>query len=249
MDLEFKRHFIEQWDQYFPGAELPIVFYYTDEERAQLVPSSEGFRCIICDLGQVRQGTSRRFDVENIACGGARRYLGFEPELRPTFPYFLSCGKPGEIEGERYKRSPELVEAYLERQPAFEAPGEYIVFKRWDQLDDEEDNPAVVIFFASGDVLSGLFTLANFDEVDPQAVIAPFGSGCSSIVYHPYQELESGELRAVLGMFDVSARPCVSSNGLTFAIPWPKFERMVEHMDESFLITNSWDKVRARIGG
>lgn len=81
-------------------------------------------------------------------------------------------------------------------------------FKRWDRL-DEADDPAVVIFFAPPGVLSGLFTLANFDEVDPQAVIAPFGSGCSSIVYHPYRELDSDRPRAVLGMFDVSARPCV----------------------------------------
>jgi hypothetical protein len=54
-------------------------------------------------------------------------------------------------------------------------------------------------------------------------------------------------LRAVLGMFDVSARPCVSPDVLTFAVPWPKFVRMVETMDESFLITDSWHRVRSRI--
>jgi hypothetical protein len=104
-----------------------------------------------------------------------------------------------------------------------------------------------VIFFAPADVLSGLFTLVNFDEIDPDAVIAPFGSGCSSIVYHPYRELGSDRPRAVLGMFDVSARPCVEPGVLSFAIPWPKFVRMVAHMDESFLITDSWRKVRLRM--
>lgn len=179
-------------------------------------------------------------------CGGARRYLGFETEMRSNFAYFLSCGIPGEMEGERYKQSPELVEEYLASQPTFEAPGRYIVFKRWDKL-DERDEPAVVIFFAPPDVLSGLFTLANFDEKDPQAVIAPFGSGCSSVVYHPYQGVDAGRPRAVLGMFDVSARPCVSADVLTFAVPWPKFVRMVENMDQSFLITGSWRRVRSRI--
>jgi hypothetical protein len=120
------------------------------------------------------------------------------------------------------------------------------VFKRWDDL-EAQDEPAVVIFFSPADVLAGLFTLANFDEVDPQGVIAPFGSGCSSIVYHPYQELDSDRPRAVLGMFDVSARPCVEPDVLTFAVPWPKFVRMVGQMDESFLITGSWGRVRARI--
>lgn len=34
---------------------------------------------------------------------------------------------------------------------------------------------------------------------------------------------------------------------LTFAVPVTKFCRMVEHMDESFLITPSRSKVRQRI--
>jgi hypothetical protein len=48
-------------------------------------------------------------------------------------------------------------------------------------------------------------------------------------------------------MFDVSARPGVDTNSLTFSVPMKKFERMVADMDESFLITPSWEKVRARM--
>jgi hypothetical protein len=48
-------------------------------------------------------------------------------------------------------------------------------------------------------------------------------------------------------MFDVSARPFVPAGVLTFAIPWPKFIRMVDNMEESFLITRSWEKVKDRI--
>ena len=53
---------------------------------------------------------------------------------------------------------------------------------------------------------------------------------------------------AVLGMFDVSARPFVKDGVLSFAVPIKKLERMVDDMDESFLITPSWDKVRGRLG-
>jgi len=247
MDIEFKRRFIERWEKYFPGADLPIAFYYTDEEgRGEQVQTPKGFRCVICDLEKARNGNSLCFDVNAVGCGGGKRYLGFVPGLRPNFEYFLSCGIPGEMEGERYKKSPELVKEQLKHQQPFKAPGQYIVFKRWDRM-NEGDDPAVVVFFAPPDVLSGLFTLANFDESDPCAVIAPFGSGCSSIVYYPHQELQSQHPRAVLGMFDVSARPCVPSGVLTFAVPWPKFVGMVENMDESFLITASWHKVRSRI--
>lgn len=259
MDLALKAHVQDRWSAHFPGAELPIVLYYTnDSARAQppLRPSAPSHPCttappppspcLICDLAAVRQGASRRFDAQTISCGGARRYLGFDPRIRPNFAHFLSCGIPGEIEGERYKQSPQLVEAYLENQPPFVAPGRFIVFKRWDRL-DAEDDPAVVVFFAPPDVLSGLFTLANFDEADPHAVVAPFGAGCASIVYHPYRQLSNDRPRAVLGMFDVSARPCVPPDVLTFAVPWPRFARMAGNIQESFLITDTWRHVRARI--
>ena len=49
-------------------------------------------------------------------------------------------------------------------------------------------------------------------------------------------------------MFDVSARPYVSADELTFAAPMNKFERMVGNMEESFLITESWKKVQKRSG-
>lgn len=112
---------------------------------------------------------------------------------------------------------------------------------------EDGDHPAVVIFFAPPDVLSGLFTLANFDEVLPDAVFAPFGAGCATIVDYPFRELKFSGQRAVLGMFDVSARPCVPATVLTFAVPWPKFVSMADNMNESFLITKSWNKVRARM--
>ncbi len=246
MDLELKERFLERWREYFAGAELPMVFFYTGEPGLAQAPQPTGPRCLICALGQVRKGTALQFDVDAVQCGGGKRYLGFTPGLRPGFEYFLSCGIPGEMEGERYKRSPELVKALMANMPEFEAPAPTIVFKRWDQL-EAEDEPAVVIFFAAPDVLSGLFTLAGFDEARPEAVIAPFSSGCGSIVFYPYLELGTGSPRAVLGMFDVSARPCVPANTLSFAVPWPKFVRMVDQMDESFLITGSWHKVRARM--
>jgi hypothetical protein len=134
----------------------------------------------------------------------------------------------------------------MKYQKPSKAPGDYIIFKRIDHM-EEEDKPLVAIFFAPPDVLSGLFTLANYDATQPNGVIAPFCAGCGSIVDFPLKELKSTEPRAVLGMFDVSARPCVPSSVLTFAVPWPKFVRMTDNMEESFLITKSWGKVRQRI--
>jgi hypothetical protein len=134
----------------------------------------------------------------------------------------------------------------MKKMPQFTAPAKYIVFKRWDAL-RKVDDPAAVIFFAPADVLSGLFTLANYDELEP-AVYSPFSAGCGSIVQYPYLERQASRPRAILGMFDVSARPFVPENTLSFAIPMNKFTRMMDNMDESFLQTGSWEKVKSRLG-
>ncbi|HET6489986.1 MAG TPA: DUF169 domain-containing protein [Syntrophales bacterium] len=248
MNMELKERFLEKWKKYFGGAELPITSFYTDDAAvADGVKPAKGHRCFLADLAKIRQGKSLRFDLTTVGCYGGRRYMGFTKEVMPDFEYFLSCGIPGTLEGERYKKSPELVKEFEKRTPEFTAPARHIVFKRWDAL-EAADEPAVVIFFAPPDVLSGLFTLANFDEADLNAVYCPFCAGCGAIVKYPFIEKESARQRAVLGMFDVSARPFVPGSTLSFAAPMKKFTTMVDNMDESFLITKSWSAVKRRIG-
>jgi hypothetical protein len=248
MDIQFSIHFISQWSKYFPTAKLPIAYYYTDQVSDGDTSASQVVdRCLIGNLSRVRQGFPFVYDVHTPGCSGGKRYSGFSHSLRPNFEYFLSCGIPGELEGERYKRDPDLVKEYLLQHPPFEAPGKFIVFKRWDKL-APEDEPVAVIFFGTGDVLSGLFALANYDVADPDGVITPMGAGCASIIGYPLEQAKLEKPRCVLGMFDVSARPQVGRDELTFSIPMQRFMQMVGFMDESFLITNSWEKVKTRLG-
>ena len=247
MNINRKDELLRLWSQYFPRAELPITFQYTDEaESAELVPPPGGHRCIFAELSRVRDGQSLCFDAESIGCFGGKRYAGFSDAVMPNFEYFLSCGIPGELEGERYKKSPEIVKAWMGQVPKLQAPAKFLVFRRWDAL-EETDEPDVVVFFATPDVLSGLFTLANFDIAEPNGVYAPFGAGCASTIQYPYLEKESNVPRAVLGLFDISARPFVSSDTLTFAVPMNRFEQMVANMEESFLTTGAWARMRKRI--
>ena len=248
MDMAMKDRFLGLWGTYFPGAELPITFYYADEPRGvDEVEAATKHRCFLAQLAAVRKGRSLSFNNEAISCGGGKRYLGLPHGTMPDFEYFLSCGIPGKMEGERYKKSPEIVLEMMKKAPVFEAPARYAVFKRWDRL-EADDEPAVVIFQDKPDVLSGLFTLSGFEESDINAVIAPFSAGCGSICQYPYLEQQKENPRAVIGMFDVSARPWVKKNTLSFAVPMKKFARMVDDMEESFLITPSWGKVRKRMG-
>jgi uncharacterized protein (DUF169 family) len=240
-----KEEFLTLWHKRFDGAELPVAFYYTDDESVP-VPEPGAERCLIASLARVRQGVPTRYGNADIGCPGGRRYTGFAESLRSGFEFFLSCGIPGKMEGERYKKSPDLVREFMAKGPRLAPPAKYIVFKRWDQL-DPADEPDVVVFFATPDVLSGLFTLASFDTAEPSGVVAPFSAGCGSIVLHPYLERDRPEPKAVIGMFDPSARPHVPARTLSFAVPMAKFVRMVGDMEESFLITPTWDAILKRI--
>jgi hypothetical protein len=248
MDIKIKEQFIELWSRFFNKAELPIICYYTDGTggAVRAAPPKKGHSCFVCELAKVRNGESVYYDAENIICGGGKRYLGFTDQMRPSFRYFLSCGIPGEMEGERYIKTPELVDEIQKGQKKLPVTGKNLVLKRWDKL-EESDDPQVVIFFATPDVLSGLYTLTNFDRIRPDAIYTPFGAGCGSIIHYPYLEISSDKPRAVIGMFDISARPCVPANVLSFALPMKRFVTIMGNMEESFLITDSWKQVQKRI--
>jgi len=247
MDMALKDRFLSLWSRHFDSAQLPICLFYSDDNSHELLLRPlKGRMCLIGQLASVFRGEDLAFVGETIGCPGGKRYLGFSQELMPNFEHFLSCGIPGRLEGERYKKTPELVRVSMKDAPTMSAPAKYAVFKRWDKL-AIKDTPEVVIFFSPPDVLSGLFTLSGFDERDRNSVIAPFGAGCATIAQYPWLEGNSSEPRAVLGMFDVSARPSVPEHVLSFAVPMTKFERMTDNMDESFLITDSWAKVKKRI--
>jgi hypothetical protein len=53
--------------------------------------------------------------------------------------------------------------------------------------------------------------------------------------------------RAIIGMFDPSARPHVPKDTLSFAVPMKKFVTMIGNMEESFLITDTWRNLQKRI--
>lgn len=247
MNQELKNHFESLWQTYFKNIDLPITASLSnDTGNAKLVAKSTKWSCLVCELAKVSKGQSIAYNEDSLGCGGAKRYLGYADHIRPNFEYFLSYGIEGVVEGERYKKSPEIVKETQKILQTLPAKGKFYVFKRWDKL-EQNDMPDVVIFFAKGPVLSGLFTLANFDTIDPNGgVIAPFGAGCGSIIHYPYLEKEKENPRAVLGMFDPSAQSCVPKDSLSFTVPFNKFEKMVSYMEESFLITETWSKVMKR---
>ena len=242
MDQKLKNDFLSKWSTYFNHADLPIVFYYSDQagNSEMHIPKSR-YSCFICDLAKVRNGIDLHFNCDSVTCTGGKRYLGYSDKIRDDFEYFLSCGNE-RVAGERYVKEPEMVRQWINDAQFMPIHQKNIIFKRWDKL-TEDDNPEVVIFFAKPDVLSGLFTLYNFNNFEKNSIVALFDSGCGSIVQYPYMEKN----KAFIGMFDPSARKCIPKDVMTFAFSFTKMAQIIDSMDNSFLITDAWHKIKNRI--
>ena len=226
--------------------ESPLGVYYTNDKPKGVTPKTGIHLCMIGLLKKARKkGKTVYFDKSHFGCAGGGYYMGLLESPRPNIEYFLSCGIPGQMEGERYIKMPELAREYFGRMKPRPAPATYCVFKPIDKFQGEE-KPEVVVFFATPDILSGLFTLTNYALERTDGVLTPFGSGCSAILTHPLREAEKEQPHAILGMFDVSARPMVEKEILTLAMPYTIFLRLLENVQGSFLETQSWKKVLKR---
>ena len=228
--------------------EHPLAAFYSNEKPgAGLSPKEQGHVCMFALLRRARQkGETVYFDAEHVGCFGGGYYMGFQATARQNIEYFLSCGIPGEMEGERYIKNPETAREYFASVQPRKAPGRYCIFKSLNKVSAQEE-PEVVIFFAPPDVLAGLFTLTNYAAERFDAVSIPFSSGCGAILTHPLKEAEKKNPGAILGLFDVSARPFVEPDFLTLAMPTRLFFSLLDNQDESFLITRSWEAVRKRV--
>ncbi len=227
--------------------EYPVLFRYVDDLPAGTLLPPEGARtCLFALLAKTRaDGRPVALSAAHHGCDGAGYYLGFVETPREGIEYFLSCGIPGKLDGERYLKTPEIARALLAKAPVRPATGKYGLFTRADGPPHGE-TPEAVIFFANPDQIAGLHMLAGFDR-DDDAVVAPFTSGCGAIVTLPLAEDAQPQPRAVLGLFDLSPRPFVEANLLTFAVPYRMFERMAGNVPESFLTTRTWGAIRKRI--
>ncbi len=240
---------IDSFMEAFGMAEYPVLFRYTDSLPEETMLPPEATRvCVFALLAKTRaEGRPVALSASQYGCAGGGYYLGFLDQPREGIEYFLSCGIAGKMEGERYLKTPELARAYFARLPGRPAPKRYGLFTRAD-MPHLPDDPEVVIFFASPDLIAGLHFLASFDRSD-DAVTTPFSSGCGAIVTLPLVEAERPAPRAVMGLFDPSARPYVQENLLTFAVPYALFSRMAGNIPESFLGTRTWETIRKRIRG
>jgi hypothetical protein len=219
------------------------------EQRGEVDFSSlfQNWSCVMGNIRLARQKDSAAyFDAVRYGCLGGSFYLGFHKPQLEFIAHYVSTGIPGRSHGERYLPSPEVARRFFEVMDPRPAPARFCVFKPIDRFGGDEV-PEVVTFFARGEVMSGLCTLATFVTEDFEAVVSPFGAGCSYVVTWPLHYLKQGKMRAVLGGWDPSDRKFLKTDEMTFSIPYQMYLQFIERWEDSFLLTDTWAGVKKKI--
>lgn len=230
----------------------PIAILFTDRKPAGAAEFAEGKRgCAIALLTAVAKGRTAVFSRSTYGCLGGGVGLGFGnlfANCPGGFEYFLSSGRgEGFPPGEGYKKTPELATTFVEQLPITDIPYKYVIFAPLATVDEAKDEAKIIVFYANADQLSALVVLANYGRPGLDNVIIPFGSGCQSVVLNPWAEAQRERPRAVVGLTDITARPMVDADLLSFAVPLAMFREMEANVAGSFLDRHDWELVAGRL--
>ena len=256
----------------------PVAIVLADEKPEDALQFKKGkWGCVMFMFANAARGKTAAFDAESYGCWGGGVGLGFGntytafPGGVDCFAYFLSSGNSqwekgrqvatameavagkafaeNFLAGERYVKSPELVQQFLGELPITEIESRYVLFKPLSQIAEGAEDPETVVFLANPDQLSALVILANYERQGMENVIIPWAAGCQTIGILPYREAKSEKPRAVVGLTDISARKYVrsllGSEYLSFALPWKMFREMENSLPGSFVERDTWQSLLA----
>ena len=233
----------------------PVAVILTDARPEQAIQFKEGsFGCVGSMVTTAARGKTVIFDRKTFGCPGGGTGLGFG-NCYTGFPIdrLLSTGGKAELpngqafemgDGERFFESPEIATCWAKALPYREVPTEYIVCKPLDQA-GEDETISVVLMLVNPDQLSALVTLAGFRRGSIDATIASWGAACQSILF-AQAEAESDIPRGVIGFFDISQRGKLEKELLSYSVPYSMFLEMESSVEDSFLGTTMWEKLKER---
>lgn len=229
----------------------PIAISFTDvcPQDAVTLPVGK-WACVASMVTAAMKGKTVALARENVTCWGAGVGLCMG-DWYDKFPggieYFLSTGRTeGCREGERYKKSPELARAFVDSLPMTDIKEKYVTMRPLHEM-GEDERIDIVVFYVTADQLSALTVLANYDRGAEEGVTMPFSAGCQSVCLLPYAERLHDLPRAVVGMTDISARPRIDRDLLSFAVPYKRFVEMEDNADECFFRAEAWRRVVPRL--
>jgi hypothetical protein len=152
--------------------------------------------------------------------------------------------------GERRHCSAELAKHWMRTGlPRHDIPYEYVLFKPLNRV-GEADLIKAVIFPVNPIELAGLVTLAGSVMRTSDCIRYGQGPDCTSIAAYAYEEAESANPRAVLGMMGVDGREVMRKrfrdDVVTLTLPEPLFRRMEQEAEDSVFQTPAWKTLSIR---
>ncbi len=224
----------------------PVAVIKTDTFPEGALQFKEGkWGCVVAMLNAASKGRTAALSDKTLVCPGGKAGTGFGPFQTGITEYFLSTRGKGPKEGEFYKESPELALQYMTGIPQIDAK-EYLVLKPLSAVEDS-DLPETIVFLVNADQLSGLVTLANYDQAEQDSVKIKFGSGCAQSLLYSLADSQKGQDTCTIGLTDPSARKCIDKDILSLSIPYSRFLEMESKADGSFLSKETWKHISARI--
>lgn len=254
----------------------PVAILWSDEKPDGAGMFKEKtWGCTLWLIAGAAKGKVTACDRKTFGCFGGGTGVGFGdqytnfPGGTDCFCRFLSSGNAGNeqgeavaeeiknfapaefidefLQGERYLKSPEAVQSFINHLPTKDIPAEYVIYKPLSQLEMSQDKPVSVVFFSDPDQFSALGVLANYSFEGNDNVTLPFAAGCQAIGLYSYKEAESEKPKAVAGPMDLSARLYLRSqfgeNVMSMSIPWKMFLTMEENVEGSFLERHTWNQL------
>ncbi|WP_068505461.1 DUF169 domain-containing protein [Paenibacillus kribbensis] len=232
----------------------PIAILFTNEKPQGALEFAEGrWGCVVAMLTAAAKGRRAVFSRTTFGCEGGGIGLGLINQYSDGFEYFMSTGKEGlpPMDGipepEAFKKTPELAKDFMETIPLINIPEQYVVFTPLTEVDTAKEEPKIVVFYANPDQLSALVVLANYGRTGIDNVIVPYAAGCQTVCLLPWHEAAREHPRAVIGLMDISARPRIDTNLLSFSVLYAMFKEMEDNVPGSFLDKSEWNKVARRI--
>lgn len=231
-----------------PSKGVPISRELEDKNEINFKDVFADFCCFYGNIWLARKKQkAATISQEEYGCFGGAYYTGYLKPYLLTNAKYVSTGVPGvNPQGERYLPSVESTHAFMQEVDTRPAPKKYCVFKPLAQY-SRQDLPEFITFFARGEALSGLCSLAWYTTGDVDVVRMPFGAGCTNLVGWPLYYAARGEDKVVLGGADLSCRKFAKTDEFSFTVSFGLYEKMLTALPESALYRGTWEGVRKKV--
>jgi len=205
----------------------------------------KGSGCIATMIYNSSKGKIIAFDENTTGLPCSAFYLGYSDWIFDGIEQFLSNECVWGREPERFIKTPEMakkfVDSYLHKPHRKGA----VVFKPLEFFKGNE-KPELVIFFVNADQISALQYLIGFEAPREERIVSRFASACMSIFTVPMEYAQRCEKKAVWGFHDISQRSKIPKEITSMTFTFPLFEEICQNLDESFLSTEHWEKLKER---